>query len=981
MKLKNIFLCLGVISVNTAFAAYDKFNLCMINGDSIPHQFYLNGTSGSNYNSPTVQPGDIFCFNNQSITGFSPHSYGFTAGAHGNGGIKFQWFSGLVPDLPFGQYIGRLILAYAPMPFNLDYLIMAYSFGEGYNRCQVDIQYSKCKDINSAECAHTKAQIAMCAARAGGEITVDYIKNLFAFADTQNHEAMMDSQNFMVRNLSIMNSDHKYQLLFQERTGSKYLKGGPMVYTAVYQQGPMSYSFIKAEGLDKMNTHNGHKTGTHYFEYFTGLDGQLNFTRTFIAGDASTSSHTGSLRFIYDQVDKYDSGYYQIGGQDAIYLCFNPHNVGGNCTQPQRNSQKQIPYGNTGDLTLVNSTKVAAKFIIENADTHKDLLNNIILAPGTSYIIKSADLTNALGNSGKYNIYFNTKLGSHSSYDTQCIFSNPYKANEAPGAITFKYAFLEDPHDKEGSKTANYGYGPYACKTTSAWSDPIYSSIQASKCPSDMLTPPPANKPKIMGYYSNWTQHKNFTPKDLSCNVDEIIYAFAQIGDCAGPEANYATDKEPNKCLSGKQNSGKQDYLLHSTDKWVDYVSSLHGGHYGVIAQILAKNKPVLLSIGGWSLSTPLRTAIDDKHRTKFINSIIKFLADAQVDANEYAGVNNKFAGVDVDWEPNGNNWTLPNQGVPSASLNKTDLDNYLKFLVELKAELTKNKASGVLSDDKLKIAVSANPLALQDTSAKFGRPYWAALSKVVDSINLMSYDYHGPNFPADKVAGYSNFNSPLAFSDAQPKTFANNERNNFNTDSAVKALNADGVPFNKIGMGVAAYGRAYVLKDNPLTSKVELPSVAGKYFAYDTSLYPDDPSKAKRSFTTINGDITYSYNQIITGRYYKRVHPESTAFVLTPIDAEFPAQGFHSAGDDKLWPERQSFWLGIHYYDGKQAEPIYIDSDDYKSSYYKMDYAKSKGLSSIMIWDMWGDIPITDQKNYWTKSITRGLFDSRSNK
>ena len=414
------------------------------------------------------------------------------------------------------------------------------------------------------------------------------------------------------------------------------------------------------------------------------------------------------------------------------------------------------------------------------------------------------------------------------------------------------------------------------------------------------------------------------------------------------------------------KHTGVQDYKLHTTDAWSDFFAN---GGLGNIGFALSKGKPVYLSIAGWSLSRPLRDAIRQEHRAEFIESIIRFMFRAQLDAMNYAGVKNQFSGVDVDWEPNANNWTLNNAATPQAQLVHEDLQNYYDFLKELKTALTAAKDKGIIKNDVLKIAFTANPSALKDVSRVYGEPYWYKLSHVVDSLNLMTYDYHGPEFHSDQVAKFTNFNAPWEYRADQPESFSQAVREQFNTRAAIQALIDEKVPSKKIGFGLAAYGRVYPLSDNYKTNHVK-----DIYFPYD-------PSKSA-SINTINGDewtrdSTFSLKQIVTGKYYYRAK-DSNKFEERKINAEFPASGYHSASKDTLWNIRQSFWLGKF---GPDSLPIYIDSDDYDSARWKMEFARKLGLGSVMIWDLWGDFnPYQDKANndYYTKSITKGLVDVR---
>jgi chitinase len=76
-------------------------------------------------------------------------------------------------------------------------------------------------------------------------------------------------------------------------------------------------------------------------------------------------------------------------------------------------------------------------------------------------------------------------------------------------------------------------------------------------------------------------------------------------------------------------------------------------------------------------------------------------------------------------------------------------------------------------------------------------------IHKVLNWINLMTYDFHGA---WDKS---TNFNSPLFKSSTDPSTNLV-VRDQFNVDAAVQAYLAAGIPPQKLVIGVPFYGRGW---------------------------------------------------------------------------------------------------------------------------------------------------------------------------
>lgn len=457
--------------------------------------------------------------------------------------------------------------------------------------------------------------------------------------------------------------------------------------------------------------------------------------------------------------------------------------------------------------------------------------------------------------------------------------------------------------------------------------------------------------PSILGYYTNWSVYSaNYQPRDIPDSVDTVLYAFAQVGNCAAPFV--ATENNPAVCNSRtneqgvRLQSGIQDWKLHTTDAWSDFysyknVDGVNIGHYGNMAKTLATGKKVLLSIGGWTLSAPINTAIKPEQREIFIQSIIDFMHQAEADAKSN-GINNKFAGVDIDWEPNGNLWSLPSTNPDMAQLTATDLNNYYEFLKLLKTKLIENGYS------TLTIAMTANPSAIAAanvTYAVYGSHYWSDIADLGVELNLMSYDYNGQSFST--ACKYTQFNSPLRKDAGNPCI----ENANWNINDSLQALVTSGVSPSKIGIGVPAYGRAYALNNiSDITPN-------NPY-----ALYYGAPNN-----TAINNVALFDYGQvwtnrnILTGRAYGAATAAENSTWITVAESTNAGQAIAT-----------SF---INY-----TTPAFISYTNYESAKEVMAFAKYNGLASVMVWSLEQDIQQndTDYSNRplnWNKtSIIAGL-------
>lgn len=422
--------------------------------------------------------------------------------------------------------------------------------------------------------------------------------------------------------------------------------------------------------------------------------------------------------------------------------------------------------------------------------------------------------------------------------------------------------------------------------------------------------------------------------------------SFQQHFICArNPDAlhpdGYATEKDPSYCYANSTHfqSGIQDWKLHSTDYFADFKIQPDGGTWGkgTIGQVLNANKgqKVSLSIGGWSLSAAIRQAIKPEHRAQFIASIIDFLdPNSKYPVAKPEWNKTTFSGVDIDWEPNGNMWTLPNAGSTFVQVSKEDLINYKDFLSDLKSALSAAKAKGIVSNDNLRIAVTANPTVIENVDQTYGSNYWLELSQIVSSIDSMTYDYHGPF----DDTGCTGFNSPL-FNDPRAEQCKFNPR--FSIQGTIDAFEQAHVPQEKIIVGLPAYGRAYVVTEG----KAYVP------FSY--------------GYSGPTGDSIITNRTIYTGLY----NGASTGLNFLP----------NMTSDDI---GQNSSWSFLP---GSDTQKVFITFDDSKTAAAKMQYISGKmpqyfngSLQGMMVWSLDGDVRPGDATDNQKNGVIAGLAQGR---
>lgn len=179
----------------------------------------------------------------------------------------------------------------------------------------------------------------------------------------------------------------------------------------------------------------------------------------------------------------------------------------------------------------------------------------------------------------------------------------------------------------------------------------------------------------------------------------------------------------------------------------------------------------VLVSVGGWLGSGGFSdAALTKTSRRKFIDSVMEFLKRYDLD------------GLDVDWE-------YPGLVGSGHKFRAADKRNFTLLLAELRQRFDAEKQQG---GRRLYLTIAAG--ATQDF---LDHTEMARVARLVDTVNLMSYDYYEPD--DDRMTGH---HAPLFTNPDDPKKVS--------ADNSVKAFEQAGVPAGKIVLGVPFYGHEW---------------------------------------------------------------------------------------------------------------------------------------------------------------------------
>lgn len=309
-----------------------------------------------------------------------------------------------------------------------------------------------------------------------------------------------------------------------------------------------------------------------------------------------------------------------------------------------------------------------------------------------------------------------------------------------------------------------------------------------------------------------------------------------------------------------------------------------------------AKNKKVLLSLGGWGQSSGFSPSVaSDTMRAKFVKSIRAVYDKYSLD------------GIDLDWEyPNS-----ANAGTYSSS----DTANFQTFLQALRAGLPSGALITAAVAQAPWIASTGNSVASV-----------ARAAGALDYIMIMNYDVWGssstpgPNAPLGNLCGNS----------TQPGASA---------AAAVKQWAAAGMPRSKMLLGSPFYGYVSTsskttLKQRSSVDEAEMRSDRRSIHSrplsarYDATL----SSAQRRAFTA--GDGQLNFDKLIAQG------------ALTLSGSTYVGSG----GFTKYWDDcSDTPYLA----NGNKV----ISYDDPDSLYDKGNFAKEAGLGGSSVWSIEGDV------------------------
>jgi len=414
------------------------------------------------------------------------------------------------------------------------------------------------------------------------------------------------------------------------------------------------------------------------------------------------------------------------------------------------------------------------------------------------------------------------------------------------------------------------------CDWPGDWVDQVCEDAThaPTKPPTDHPTEPtplPDGDKVVVCYYSSWAFYRNG-------------YGKFDIPDI-----------DPNLCTHlnyGFANMNNQTWKLVAYDPWFDQAPNDEGCdrdhcHYDSFRRFIKlknqnPNLKLLLSIGGWNSGSGQwsQMAIDPSKRKTFVDSCIHFLDTYQ------------FDGLDFDWEYPGNR---------EGSDIEHDKHDFTLLVQEL--------GEALHSKGKLfTAALSADPVKSEQAYEV------EEISKVLDLLNIMDYDYHG---------GWEDFtghNTPLY--GRHEEDAEDHPGHNFNVNDTIAWWLSKGADPKKLIVGTATFGHGWELVDeneNGLFCPAKTGTPPGPYTGQMGFLGYYEIMQALNNDTLpwLPGATPHAWETVVDGCYLAPYITNGPWFI-----------GFDNLESIKLKAQFVNYW-------GLGGNMVWsIESDDFKGKY-----------------------------------------------
>lgn len=318
------------------------------------------------------------------------------------------------------------------------------------------------------------------------------------------------------------------------------------------------------------------------------------------------------------------------------------------------------------------------------------------------------------------------------------------------------------------------------------------------------------------------------------------------------------------------------------------------------------------LSFGGWSWfstppgwlcqkgESPQGPAICFSEMAKNNSAMTKFVSNAVSAMKEV-----NFNTIDIDWE------------YPETK----DTENFVKLLQALRTALdTESKKDNVKY--YLTIAVGAGIDKIETLTPA----QWQTVASVVDYVGVMTYDFHGA-WDMGQVG--SDFMSAMRLDPENDPTYQNPVLGKYNVTDALNAYLVQGITANKLLVGIPMYGRMVNIAG------------AGNTFGLYRTITGTPQGEFDNQASGFTGML--NYNCIVDQSACGNRYPLPSLTIVDPT--------VNSFGQYALTP-----W--------GYSDSLFVTFDDAKAAAYKANWVKQQNFGGVMLWDLTGDFPVTDERS-----------------
>ncbi len=450
-----------------------------------------------------------------------------------------------------------------------------------------------------------------------------------------------------------------------------------------------------------------------------------------------------------------------------------------------------------------------------------------------------------------------TPTGLNSPSRTSTSVNLAWSASAAGPNCTVQYRILQAGQLAGQSSTTSTLIGGLTPETTYSYSVVAVNQAGASAPSAAISVRTDATQQtgakRVLGYFAQWGIYgRNYLVKDIDAGgagsrLTHINYAFGNVRNniC---EVGLTV---PSSESTGVGGDAFADYTkafqaAQSVDGVADTWDKPLRGSWGQLKKLKAKypNLKVLISLGGWTYSRGFSSAARPENRQAFVASCIDAYIRGNLPVSDGAGgpgaAAGVFDGIDIDWE-------YPAACGLSCGTGE-DTANFTALLAEFRRQLDLVRPGLLLT-----LATGAGIDKIRVTQPDKFHPY-------VDFINVMTYDFHGA------FESTTNFHSALYGSPSDPST---GDARSYNTDQAIQAYLARGVPPAKLSLGIGFYGRGWTNVPNINNGKYQ--SGTGAPGTYESGIedykvlknlnYPSFVDSVTRAQWIYNGNTFWSYD------------------------------------------------------------------------------------------------------------------------